>query len=149
MLRSLIATTATAAFMTLGGLVALPAAAADLAVEVQGVRSGAGHLFLAVQTPQAASKFPYAEEVFAGTHQQAHEGTMRFVFHDLPVGRYAVSAYHDENGNGELDIGSAGIPMEGYGFANNPPSHAGPPSFDDAAVTVSGASTKVMMTLTY
>ena len=149
MLRLLIATTATVGFMTLAGLVVWPAAAADLAVEVQGVRSGAGHLFVAVQTPDAASKFPYAEEVFAGTHQQAHEGTMRFVFHDLPVGRYAVSAFHDENGNGELDIRAAGIPMEGYGFANNPPSQFGPPSFEEAAVTISGAPTKVVMNLTY
>ena len=148
MLRSLIAITATVGFMALAGLVVWPAAA-DLAVEVQGVRSGAGHLFVAVQTPDAASKFPYAEKVFAGTHQLAHEGTMRFAFHGLPVGRYAVSAFHDENGNGELDIGGAGIPMEGYGFANNPPSQFGPPSFKAAAVTISGAPTKVMMTLTY
>lgn len=146
---SLIAATATAGFVTLAGLVALPAAAADLAVEVQGVRSDTGHLFVAVQTPLAADEFPYAEELFAGTHQQAREGAMRFVFHALPPGRYAVSVFHDENGNGEIDLGAAGIPTEGYGFANNPPSQFGPPSFEEAAVTIGDASAKVMILIAY
>ena len=146
---SLIAVTATAGLVTLAGLVALPAAAADLAVEVQGVRSDTGHLIVAVQTPQAADEFPYAEELFAGTHQQTHEGVMRFVFRDLPPGRYAVSVFHDENGNGEIDLGAAGIPTEGYGFANNPPSQFGPPSFEEAAVTIGDASAKVVILVAY
>ena len=149
MLRSLIATTATAGFTILAGLVASPAAAADLAVKVQGVRSDTGHLFVAVQTPLAAGEFPYAEELFAGTHQQAREGAMRFVFHDLPPGRYAVSVFHDENGNGEIDLGAAGIPTEGYGFANNPSSQVGPPSFEEAAVTIGDASAKVTIFIAY
>ncbi len=32
--------------------------------------------------------------------------------HDLPYGRYAISTYHDENDNGELDSGLFGIPTE-------------------------------------
>ena len=149
MLRSLIATTATAGFTILAGLLASPAAAADLGVEVQGVRSDTGHLFVAVQTPLAADEFPYAEELFAGTHQQAREGAMRFLLRDLPPGRYAVSVFHDENGNGEIDLGAAGIPTEGYGFANNPPSQVGPPSFEEAAVTIGDASAKVTIFIAY
>ena len=147
--RSLIATTATAGFMILAGLVASPVAAAELAVEVQGVRSDTGHLFVAVQTPRAADEFPYAKELFAGTHQHAREGAMRFAFRNLPPGRYAVSVFHDENGNGEIDLGAAGIPTEGYGFANNPPSQSGPPSFEEAAVTIGDASAKVTIFIAY
>lgn len=147
--RSLIAAVTTACLTTLAGLVALPASAADLAIEARGVRSDAGHLFVAVHTPQEKDEFPYATAMFAGTHQQAQEGDMRFMFHDLPAGRYAVRAFHDENGNEELDTNALGIPTEGYGFANDPPSQFGPPGFEEAAVTVSDARAKAVLTITY
>ena len=41
-----------------------------------------------------------------------------FVFDDLAPGRYAVAAYHDVNGNGELDKVPPGLPTEPYGFSN-------------------------------
>ena len=147
--RSLIVATTTAGIMTLAGLVALPASAADLTIEVHGVRSGAGHLFVAVHTQREGEELPYAAGMFAGTLQQAREGSMRFVFLDLPAGRYAVQGFHDENGNGELDSSALGIPTEGYGFANDPPSQFGPPIFEEVAVTISDELAKAVLTITY
>ena len=40
-------------------------------------------------------------------------------FKDVPFGEYAVTVYHDENGNGKLDKGLFGKPLELYGFSNN------------------------------
>ena len=37
----------------------------------------------------------------------------------LPPGRYAVAAYQDVNGNGELDKVPPGIPTEPYAFSND------------------------------
>lgn len=37
----------------------------------------------------------------------------------LPDGHYAVSCFHDVNGNGKLDKSFAGIPKEPYGFSGN------------------------------
>jgi uncharacterized protein (DUF2141 family) len=38
---------------------------------------------------------------------------------ELLEGEYAISLYHDVNGNNKLDTGLYGIPVEGYGFSNH------------------------------
>jgi uncharacterized protein (DUF2141 family) len=45
---------------------------------------------------------------------------------------YAVSVYHDLNSNGRLDRNLLGIPVEPYGFSNNPSTRFGPPGFKKA-----------------
>ena len=54
------------------------------------------------------------------------------VFTDLPKGIYAVSMFHDENGNGEIDTNFIGIPTEGYGTSNDAKGFMGPPKYEDA-----------------
>ena len=133
----------------LAGILAFPAFSADLAVEVRGIRSGEGRLFVAVHSPETRETFPADTDMFAGLQQRAIAGTIRFVLRDLPPGRYAVAAFHDENGNGDLDTNLVGIPSEGMGFANDPPSDFGPPNFDSAALTLGDAPAAAVMTLSY
>lgn len=54
-------------------------------------------------------------------HEQAeiHDGKATINFPDLAYGKYAVSVYHDENGNGKLDHNFFRIPAEPLGFSNN------------------------------
>ena len=139
-----------AGIVSIAGLAAAPSApAAELVIEVSGVRSDAGRIYVAVHAPRAGEDFPYASGMFAGFYQRAHEGAVRFVLRDIPAGRYAVNAFHDENGNGDLDANVLGVPSEGYGFANDPPSSFGPPTFEEAAVTVGAAPAMAAMTLSY
>ena len=133
----------------LAGILSAPVTAADLAIEVRGLRSGDGRLFVAVHGPQASTTFPEGTDRLAGLDQRAHPGAVRFVLRDLPPGRYAVNAFHDENDNGELDTNLLGVPSEGYGFANDPPSDFGPPDFEAAAVKVGDAPAFAVMTLNY
>ena len=133
----------------LAGILAGPAIAADLAVEVRGVRSGDGRLFVSVHSPETREAFPTGAGMAAGIQQRAHAGTIRFVLRDLPPGRYAVAAYHDENGNGELDTNLVGMPSEGTGFANDPPSSFGLPDFESAALTLGSDPATAVMTLSY
>ena len=144
-----ISRTIAACAASLGALAATPTLAAELAIEVRGVRSDAGRIYVAVHARREGERFPYADGMLAGIYQQAHEGAMRFVLRDLPAGRYAVNAFHDENGNGELDANVLGIPKEGYGFANDPPTTFGPPDFEEAAVTVGDAPVTAEMTMVY
>jgi len=51
---------------------------------------------------------------------------------NIPKGKYSITAYHDEDGDGELDTGFLGIPTEPVGMSNNPKGFFGPPSYDDA-----------------
>ena len=133
----------------LAGILAAPATAADLTIEVNGIRSGDGRLFVAVHAPETKDTFPAGAGMVAGFEQRARTGAIRFVLRDLPPGRYAVNAFHDENDNGELDANLLGIPSEGYGFANDPPSTFGPPDFEAAAVTLDDAPAAAVMTLSY
>lgn len=149
MTRTLLAAAAAAALGGLAGSVAAPAAAADLTIEVRGVRSDEGRIYVAVHAPREGEEFPYAEGMVAAIHQQARTGDLRFVLRDLPAGRYAVNAFHDENGNGDLDANVLGIPKEGYGFANDPSTSFGPPEFEEAAVTVGDAPATAAMTIGY
>lgn len=43
----------------------------------------------------------------------------QLVFRNLKYGKYAVSAFHDENGNGTLDHNFLHFPAEPLGFSND------------------------------
>ena len=133
----------------LAGMAAIPVLASELAIEVRGIRSGDGRLFVAVHGPETSATFPAADGAVAALNQRARAGMLHFVLRDLPPGRYAVSAFHDENDNGELDTNLVGIPSEGYGFANDPGAVFGPPDFEAAAVTVGDTSEAAVLTLSY
>ena len=52
----------------------------------------------------------------------------------VPIGEYAITLYHDENGNEKLDKNVFGIPKERYGFSNNEYGpHGSKPKFKKAA----------------
>ena len=133
----------------LAGIFAVPGFAADLAIEVHGVRSTEGRVYVAVRGPESKAEFPSRDGVVDRFRESARVGVIRLVARDLPTGRYAVNAFHDENGNGELDTNLVGIPSEGYGFANDPVIRFGPPEFEAAAVTVGESSAVAVLTLNY
>lgn len=60
----------------------------------------------------------------------------RVVFLSLPPGKHAIKVFHDVNSNGALDTNALGIPNEPYGFGNDARGRFGPPTFEDAAVTM-------------
>jgi uncharacterized protein (DUF2141 family) len=64
---------------------------------------------------------------------------------DLPIGTYAIGVFHDVNGNNSLDTNFLGIPKEQYGFGNDATGSFGPPSFNDAAITVSKDATHTII----
>jgi len=59
------------------------------------------------------------------------DGTFH-TFKNIPEGVYAVTVYHDENGNGKLDKNFIGFPKEGVGISNDAKGSFGPPTFKDA-----------------
>ena len=137
------------AIAVLAGVAAAPLLAADLAVEVHDVRSVDGRLYVAVHSPESKSTFPAVTGAVATLRPQAQVGALRLVLRDLPPGRYAVAAFHDENDNGELDSNLLGVPSEGYGFANDPDATFGPPDFEAASVVVGEDPAVAVMTLHY
>ena len=52
--------------------------------------------------------------------------------------------YQDENGNGKLDTGAFGIPVEKFGFSNDAEGVMGPPSYEKCSITFSEDTTLVV-----
>ena len=78
----------------------------------------------------------FLKDAIEGKIVKAANHQVTVVFENLKSGNYAVSVIHDENENGDLDKNLIGIPSEGFGFGNNAMGSFGPPSFDEAKVTV-------------
>lgn len=55
----------------------------------------------------------------------------------LPPGEYAVSVFHDEDADGIFKKNAVGLPIDSYGFSNNPTLFFGPPSFSKCKIKVS------------
>jgi uncharacterized protein (DUF2141 family) len=73
----------------------------------------------------------------------------KLTFKDLKPGNYAVALIHDSNEDGMLNSNSFGMPTEGFGFSNNPLILTGPPSFNNAAVSVTGLNTNIEIKVQY
>jgi uncharacterized protein (DUF2141 family) len=116
------------------------ALAADLIVTVSDIRNSTGSIYIAVF--DSDSTFMKPQQWKASSRANAHKGQVQFVFHDLPAGTYAVSTFHDENGNGKLDQNDLGVPIEGYGFSNDAQGTSGPPKFPQAAFNFDGKADK-------
>lgn len=68
------------------------------------------------------------------------------VFKDVPYGTYAISVYHDVNGNCKMDMGAYG-PLEPYGFSNNAKAFLSAPPFSKAAFTLNASELKISIKL--
>jgi uncharacterized protein (DUF2141 family) len=58
-------------------------------------------------------------------------GDVTLTFKNVPPGDWGVIAYHDANLNGKLDENFLGIPIEQFGFSNNP-GHNHQPDFSES-----------------
>lgn len=66
---------------------------------------------------------------------------------DIPYGNYAVSAHHDEDGNGKVNKNWVGIPNEGLGASNDAKGNFGPPSFDKAKIEINSPKKTIVINL--
>lgn len=108
-------------------------AAADLTIEVTNISEPTGEVRWVLFDSEES--YQSGEAPVLSARNRVDGDSMKITMHNLPAGRYAVKLFHDANKNGELDSNMVGLPTEGYGFSNNA-GRFGPPSFEDAAVTL-------------
>lgn len=65
-------------------------------------------------------------------------------FENLPAGDYAMKAFHDVDGDGEMDANPFGMPTEPYAFSNNAVGNMGPARWDSARFVVSGETAQTI-----
>jgi len=123
------------------------ARAADLTVTVSGVRNASGSVSAGIFNSE--NSFAKPTEALASFRMKATQGSVGFTVHGLPPGRYAVTAYHDENGNGRLDFDPTGVPTEGYGVSNDARNPLAPPEFAKAAFELRDQSRSIIVNIGY
>jgi uncharacterized protein (DUF2141 family) len=106
----------------------------ELEVQVEGIHSSKGNLFIGVFNSK--SSFPNYGKQYKGVMVN-HEGkSCVYHFKNLPRDCYALAVYHDENKNGKLDKNLFGAPTEAYGFSNNVRETFSAPSFEEAKIVL-------------
>lgn len=117
---------------------------ASLTIIADGLTADSGQVVVSLFATEADFlKRPLATK----TAPAGSDRTAQVTFPGLAPGSYALSAYHDENANGELDTGFLGIPSEPVGTSNNAKGSFGPPDFADARFELPGGPTTMTVTL--
>jgi uncharacterized protein (DUF2141 family) len=117
--------------------------APSLTVEVSNIKHKDKELRIAVcQKIHFLKDTPPFKFMLINTHNAIESAT--FV---LPKGSYAISVFHDLNGNGKLDKNMFGAPKEPYGFSRNYKPFMRAPRFEEVVVEISEQDKKTSIQL--
>lgn len=114
--------------------------ALTLTIEVRDVEKARGQLYVAFYS----SGENFLKKPLTGLRVEVDGGAVAVPCRGLLAGEYAFSLFLDENGNGRLDTGAFGIPMEKYAFSNDAEGVMGPPSYEKCRFTLSADTTLVV-----
>jgi uncharacterized protein (DUF2141 family) len=89
----------------------------SLTVKVEGLRNSKGVVQFALYNQDGTIPDEHYKKYYKKQEARIKNGSAHTKFYDLPEGKYAVNALHDENMNGEIDKGII-LPIEGIGFTN-------------------------------
>lgn len=120
--------------------------AADLTVRLTHIQSAENQVVIAVY--RGAEGYRKPEAAVRQRRLDAKPPTVEVRVPDLEPDRYAVIAYHDEDGDGGLDRFLGMMPTEGSGLSRNP-EVTGPPAFEDSAFELGEAGTTVEIRMRY
>ena len=118
---------------------------AQLVVHVTGLGSSKAPVRIAVYNSEKTwLQLPSARYI---TILDIESGQVDWTIEDVAAGEYAVAAFQDRNGDGELDRNFLGMPKEPYGFSNDARGIFGPASWTDAKVRVIAPMTETTIEL--
>ncbi len=88
---------------------------------------------------ESSDGFPDApEKAYKSFQAEIKNNQAKISLSAIPKGEYAISAFHDTDGDGKMRTGIFGVPKDRYGFSNDAKGRMGPPSFEDASFKVFG-----------
>ncbi len=133
-------------FISLFLIAGVSASAAEVKLTVDNIENGGGNIMVGFcsgieefseEKPAKSLSFIFPAKPGAITETVS-----------VPEGSYAVIVYHDSNGDGTLNKGFMGKPLEKYGFSNN---IFGPfgrkPAFEKALVVIGGEGGSIHISL--
>lgn len=120
--------------------------AAVLNISLTGISASKGSIYVAVYDRKEA--FLNFEKMCARRIVPVGaDGSVAISLTELPPGTYAISCFHDLNGNGRLDTNWAGIPSEPYGFSNNARPKFRAPNWDETKFNLTASGSNISIRL--
>lgn len=121
--------------------------AGDLELAVTGLHSNSGKVVCTLwHSPEG---FPRDDQNAQTVTAPIKNQSALCNFPNLPAGKYAAVAFHDENNDGKFNTNWLGLPLEGYGFSNNASISWRPPNFQEAGFTYKGGTQQTTIRIKY
>lgn len=114
-------------------------------VTIDGVRNGSGLMAVTLYADEPRKFLVKKGSMYVGRVDATAPETKMCLFVPKP-GVYVLAVYHDEDSSTTIKrSGMLGLPEEGFGFSNNPPTIASIPSFRSVRLNIakSGLSTRI------
>ncbi|HYJ81683.1 MAG TPA: DUF2141 domain-containing protein [Allosphingosinicella sp.] len=145
--------------MLLSALLALAAAQAEpactgtpsatrLHVRVDNVRHSRGLVAVTLYTDERRKFLAKRGSLYVG-RVPARQGRTDVCIHVPKPGIYALAVYHDADSDRSFDRSGIGLPAEGFGFSNNPPTFLGMPNFGSVRISVPRSGVRTTVKLKY
>lgn len=94
--------------------------AASIDVQITGLRNTFGKVWICLWKEEQSSNFPNCDKHRPFAKIAAPASAPLAAFNNVQPGAYAISFFHDENGDGRLATNLAGLPKSAIGTSNNP-----------------------------
>lgn len=119
-----------------------------LLVQVENVKSSRGLIAVTLYTDVRRKFLAKRGSLYVG-RVPARQGRTDVCIHVPKPGIYALAVYHDADSDRSFDRTSLGLPAEGFGFSNNPPTFLGMPNFGAVRIRVPHSGVRTMVKLKY
>lgn len=104
-------------------------------IVADGLRNGNGQLAITLYADDSKKFLVKHGSLYVGRVPASAGSTRGCIFVPKP-GVYAIALYHDENSNGKFDRSGLGLPVEGFGFSNNPATIMSLPAFSSVRLAI-------------
>lgn len=133
-------------FLTITAALTLPTAAlaGPVTADLSNLRAG-GTLYVQLQT---RAQFMGNDRAAGEIVRAVPAGQFSVELGEVPPGEYAISVWHDDNNNGQFDVGPRGMPEDGLAAVGGE-ALRGAPSFDQLKFTVTAPPARIPLALHY
>lgn len=117
-----------------------------LTVQITGFDSITGFARLVVFDSEDGFPMDAEQSVYRAS-EPVESDIVTFSISTLGEGTFAITVYHDQDGDGQLDMKFYGPPSEKVGTSNDARGRMGPPSFEDASFVLGSEPLEMTITL--